>query len=455
MSPQRLKPLLAAVVLAAAVASVLPGTARPAYPGANGKLVFISERDDPFGDIYTMSADGTGSVTRFGVDRIVDQTPAWSPDGTKIAFGSRRDLDDIYVMDADGGNVRRLTTDFATEYSPTWSPDGSKIAFVSDRDGNNEIYVMNADGTDQRRLTNYPGSDDEPAWSTDGTRIAFNSPRDGCFKEVYVMDAADGGNVTKLVPGCVFSADASWSPDGTKVAFDRGNGQREISVVDLASGAETALTNTGRNTDPAWSPDGSKIAFTSFRDGNAELYVMDANGGNQTRLTSNAVTDFEPDWQPIPPPPGPCIVLSGTAVDIGGTASTPSTRRTAESERVTVRNCGDAAVKLAARGTDATGTAGSWRLTNDSSGGPGDSPCELGANVFRADVTLWLSGGPSVSTALSTRDTLLEGPNAGAPFSLGAAANEEFSVGVDLPCAGSVGLGEPMTTDLTLTALSP
>jgi Tol biopolymer transport system component len=226
MSPRRLKPLLAAVVLAAAVASVLPGTARPAYPGANGKLVFVSARDDPFGDIYTMSADGTGSVTRFGVDRIVDQTPAWSPDGTKIAFGSRRDLDDIYVMDADGGNVRRLTTDFATEYSPTWSPDGSKIAFVSDRDGNNEIYVMNADGTDQRRLTNYPGSDDEPAWSTGGTRIAFNSPRDGCFKEVYVMDAADGGNVTKLVPGCVFSADASWSPDGTKVAFDKGNGQR-------------------------------------------------------------------------------------------------------------------------------------------------------------------------------------------------------------------------------------
>ena len=151
------------------------------------------------------------------------------------------------------------------------------------------------------------------------------------------------------------------------------------------------------------------------------------------------------------PPAGPCIVLSKTSVAISGTASTPSTRRRAESEHLTVTNCGDSAVHLEAGATDATGSAGTWQLTNDSGGG---SVCGVGVNVFRADVTLWLSGGQA-ATPLSTSNAPLVGADGSTPFTLGAAADQELSAGVDLPCVGSVGLGDPMATNITLTALAP
>jgi hypothetical protein len=160
------------------------------------------------------------------------------------------------------------------------------------------------------------------------------------------------------------------------------------------------------------------------------------------------IRDDDPE---APPPGGPCIVLSTTSVAISGTASTPSTPRHAESEHLTVHNCGDSAAHLNAHGTDATGTAGSWELRRDTSS---TSVCDLGVNVFRADLTLWLSGG-SAATALSKADAPVVGADGSTPFALGPAADQELSTGVDLPCAGSVGLGDPMTTNVTLTAVAP
>jgi TolB protein len=96
-----------------------------------------------------------------------DYHPAWSPDGSRIAFASNRDGDDdIYVMDADGRNVRQLTdVPLWFERSPVWSPDGTRIAFVSDRDYDYDIYVMDADGGNVRQLTDDPGRDTSPVWS--------------------------------------------------------------------------------------------------------------------------------------------------------------------------------------------------------------------------------------------------------------------------------------------------
>ena len=102
------------------------------------------------------------------------QTPAWSPDGRKLAFVSRRDGNsEIYVMNADGSGQENLTRQPASDSHPSWSPDGRKIVFVSRRDGNSEIYVMNADGSGLRNVTRTPSNDLDPAWSPDGRAIAF------------------------------------------------------------------------------------------------------------------------------------------------------------------------------------------------------------------------------------------------------------------------------------------
>ena len=118
-------------------------------------------------DIYVMNADGSGQRSQFIF--FLQDSPAWSPDGRRIAFPSSG----IRVVNADGSGLRRLTRE--GRGTPAWSPDGRRIAFVSRRDGNLEIYVMNADGSGQRRLTRNAVRDSDPVWSPDGRKVAFVS----------------------------------------------------------------------------------------------------------------------------------------------------------------------------------------------------------------------------------------------------------------------------------------
>ncbi len=265
------------------------------------KIAFYSLRDGNR-EIYTMNADGSQQA-RLTTDPASDRSPAWSPDGTRIAFVSERDagLPRIYVMNADGSGPTRLTSGFGNDDSPSWSPDGSRIVFASTRDGRNKIYVMNADGSNVVRLTDTPNADDVvPAYSPDGTRIAFYSNRDG-NREIYVMNA-DGSNQTRLTFNPEEDAVPAWSPDGSHIAFESmRDGNREIYLM-LADGSnQTRLTdNPADDTVPAWSPDGTQIVFASNRDGRHQLYLMQHDGTFQTRLTTSSGDDFAPAWLPRP-----------------------------------------------------------------------------------------------------------------------------------------------------------
>jgi TolB protein len=277
-----------------------PPAAHAAFPGANGKIAFTSDRDGNW-EIYVMNADGTG-LTRLTNNPANEFLPAWSPDGTKILFSGHRNsfiFSEVYVMNADGSGVTNLTNNPRWDGIAVFSPDGTKIAFQSDRDGNFEIYVMNADGSGVTRLTNNGAYESFPAWSPDGTKIAFQSDRDG-NDEVYVMNA-DGSGQTRLTNNPAFDAYPDWSPGGTKIAFTSGrDGNNEIYVMNADGTGLTRLTNNpGSEGLPAWSPDGAKIAFESDRDGNNEIYVMNANGSSQTRITNNSGYDAHPDWQPL------------------------------------------------------------------------------------------------------------------------------------------------------------
>ena len=236
----------------------------------------------------------------------------------RIAFVSDRDGNyDIYVMDVDGGNLRRLTNHPDIDSLPSWSPDGKRIVFTSKRDGHvdaihgfatSEIYVMDADGDNPQNLTNHPKEDWYPSWSPDGKRIAFSSERDGNY-EIYVM-AADGGNQQRLTENRKNDWHPSWSPTGKRIAFTsdrKGDFQNfEIYVMDNDGGNQQRLTeNRVSDSFPSWSPDGEQIVFCSDRDGHVhakhgwstnEIYVVDADGGNQQNLTNHPHDDLEPAW---------------------------------------------------------------------------------------------------------------------------------------------------------------
>ncbi|MBI4752594.1 MAG: PD40 domain-containing protein [Acidobacteria bacterium] len=224
----------------------------------------------------------------------------------RIVFTSLRDdfLGDIYSMNADGSEIVRLTSSAGNDDSADWSPDGSQIVFTSRRDGNSEIYVMDADGSNQTRLTNHPADDFLPCWSPDGTKIAFTTDRDGAFSSIYVMNS-DGSNPMKVgtFTGGPEGTQA-WSPDGTRFAFTRYLGgtsaiHAEIFVMNVdGTNAVRLTTNSVVDDQPNWSPDGTQIVFGTGRDGNGEIYVINTDGSNPTRLTSHPASDQTPVWSP-------------------------------------------------------------------------------------------------------------------------------------------------------------
>jgi TolB protein len=296
--------LAAVSALASSPAAESRGAADAAR--ASSKIAYLRGSNGN-SEIYVMNVDGSGQrrLTRNTARRGSDSSAAWSPDGRRIAFvrGRRHSGSEIYVVNADGSGQRRLTRNGAGDDFPAWSPDGRKIAFQSYRDGRGKIYLMNADGSGQWRLTRNPSS--SPAWSPGGRKIAFVSRRDR-NSEIYVMNA-DGSGVRTLTRNATNDAFPAWSPDGRKIAFSRwtpsgdnggisgGDDNDGIYVMNADGSGQRRLTRRGF--EPRWSPDGRRIAFTS----ESEVYIMNADGSRQQKLADGfppGAADIFPAWSP-------------------------------------------------------------------------------------------------------------------------------------------------------------
>jgi Tol biopolymer transport system component len=245
-----------------------------------------------------------------------NRAPSWSPDGSRIAFSSSRDMTsrdknwEVYLVDVRTLEATRTTNNAGGDWNPAWAPGGDLIAFVSNRDAKSkegyDIFSIQPLDKTVTRLTYRPyGWDGDPSWTP--TTVAgeisdfmvFASDRDG-NQEIYRLSLADLA-VTRLTYR-EQTADRfpSLSPDGTKIAFQSYvDNNWEIFVMDADGRNVKRLTfNPAHDTVPAWAPNGNKIAFTSDRSGNAEIFAMDIDGKNKKNLSNNPANDQWPTWSP-------------------------------------------------------------------------------------------------------------------------------------------------------------
>jgi TolB protein len=272
---------------------------------ARTKIAFASDRDRErvlgtvekreVKEIYISDYDGANQ-RRVTVNRSLNITPVWSPDGRALIYTSyRRGFPDLFISHIYEGRQEQPTGGGTQNYLPTWSPDGTRIAFTSNRDGNPELYVMNRDGSNQRRVTNNPAIDTTPTWSPTGTQLAFTSDRTG-RPQIYVV-GADGLNPRMISRGSHCDR-ATWSPAPfNELAFVCRSGRGfDINIYDFASGETRQITfGEGTNESPSYAPNGRHLAFVSTRSGNSHIYTIgrDGRGLRQVTRTGN---NYMPDW---------------------------------------------------------------------------------------------------------------------------------------------------------------
>ena len=303
--------------------------ASASFPGENGRIAFVLEQNG-FGDIYTMDPDGANRQRLSTIATYDDRNPAFSPDGTKIAFESNRDGNlEIYVMKSNGFGVTRLTNSPGSDTDPSWSPDGSTIVFSSQRDPNAELYTVPAGGGTNTRLTNTPDGEHSPAWSPDGSKIVYeNNGPDGI--QIYSIPAA-GGTPTRLTQDDTGGRSPNWTSDGL-IIFNRA---LEIWVMEANGAGARLLAAHGRIGLAAAAPDGAGYIFSSdASDGsNDDIWMVPSGGGAPQRLTTDPLDELEPDWGTLGPP-GPDLVVSQTG------PSDPVEMNTNYPYTITVTNAG-------------------------------------------------------------------------------------------------------------------
>ena len=303
----------------------LTPTATTIVIGGGGRIAFISDREDGRTlQIWTMNADGSDPrQLTYGPGN--KGQPRWSIDGTKIIYTAPGGSDtygndlglDLFVINVDrSGEPTNLTESIGDDFDPAWSPDGSQIAFTSTRVNSlKQVFVTSVEcnpAPENCSITETPRNvtagyavEYAPAWSPNGQTLAVIASINRAPGRIFLRPAEGGEPSWFDLQDKIIGADhLSWSSNGQFIAFTWlvKYGKQEIYIAYAQNPGldPISLTSSLGNKEPAFSPNDQWIVFTSTRDQNPEIYIMTNTGSGQTNLTQNPGRDLQPDWQPHP-----------------------------------------------------------------------------------------------------------------------------------------------------------
>jgi TolB protein len=264
------------------------------------RITYVMKRSATRHELHVADADGFNPQTVLSSTEPII-SPAWSPDGTRLAYVSfERKKPIVYVQSLTTGQRTAVANFFGSNSAPAWSPDGKRLAVTLTKDGGSQIYVISANGGggNPARLTQSNAIDTEPNWSPDGQSIIFTSDRGGS-PQIYRMSAS-GGQPQRLTFEGTYNVSPRHSPDGKSFTFVHRDGSRfSVAVQDFATRQMQLLTEGGVDESPSFAPNGRLILYASETRGRGILAAVSSDGRVKQRFTDTTGDVREPAWGPL------------------------------------------------------------------------------------------------------------------------------------------------------------
>lgn len=265
------------------------------------RIAYVLKRGNKYA-LQVADADG------YNAQSIIEYTepiisPAWSPDGSQLAYVSFENKKPIVYVQKLATRERRAVASFkGSNSAPAWSPDGKKLAVVLTGQGGSQIFLVNADGSGLQRLSRSSGIDTEPNFSPDGRYILFTSDRGGS-PQIYRMPvaAAESSNAERLTFEGSYNVSPDFSQDGKSFTFiHRNNNQFNVAVQEIGSRQVQILTNSKFDESPSFAPNGKMILYATEIDGHGILSAVSRDGQTRQHLSVQTGDIREPAWGPLP-----------------------------------------------------------------------------------------------------------------------------------------------------------
>jgi TolB protein len=261
------------------------------------RIAYITKANKRYA-LQVADADGFNPQTVVSSNEPII-SPAWSPDGSKLAYVSfEKKKPIVFVQSLTTGQRLTLANFKGNNSAPSWSPDGSKLAIVLTYGANSQVYTINADGTGLKQLTKSSAIDTEPTWSPDAKWVYFSSDRGG-KPQIYKVSSI-GGEAQRVTFDGAYNVSPRFSPDGKSLAMIRNDGGKfRVALQDLASGQVQLLSEGAQDESPSFAPNGRVLLYATRVGGRGALAAVSSDGRVKQRLSEAGGDIREPAWGPL------------------------------------------------------------------------------------------------------------------------------------------------------------